>query len=178
MKKCLLLLGLLLATAIVCPAQKKEKAVNIFEEAGTRDKEPAFQVFVMPQIADVQFLSTEKETFGPYTFPFKGELTEGGLDNFQGRAVYRAMQESDADVIVAMVPHSYISETDENVLYVEISGYPAKYVNFRPLGKNPDDFEMIRTVYPNAHAVSETKIITMGGTTQNSNKNSNKTATK
>ena len=88
------------------------------------------------------------------------------------------MQESDADVIVAMVPHSYISETDENVLYVEISGYPAKYVNFRPLGKNPDDFEMIRTVYPNAHAVSETKIITMGGTTQNSNKNSNKTATK
>ena len=65
MKKCLLLLGLLLATTIVCPAQKKEKAVNIFEEAGTRDKEPAFQVFVMPQIADVQFLSTEKETFGP-----------------------------------------------------------------------------------------------------------------
>ena len=166
-----MLLGLIIATVIACPAQKKEKAQNLFEEAGTRDKEPAFQVFITPQVADVEFLTTEKETFGPYAFPFKGELTEGGLDNFQGRAVYRAMQESDADVIVAMIPHSYISEDNENVLYVEISGYPAKYVNFRPLGKNADDFEMIRIVYPNAFNYNQVKV-------QEAPKNVNKSTAK
>ncbi len=162
MKKHLLLLCLILATGIVCPAQKKEKAQNLFEEAGERNKEPAFQVFVMPQIADVEYLSTERETFGPYRFKIKSlnDLDESTFQNLKSRAIHYAMREADADVIIAMVPHSYITEDDDKTVVVEITGYPAKYVNLRPIGKNADDFEMIRTVYPNAFGVSEFKIFT------------------
>lgn len=174
MKKHLLLLCLILATGIACPAQKKgEKARYLFEEAGERNQEPAFQVFVMPQIADVEYLSTERETFGPYRFPIKSfnDLNEIMFQNFKSRAVHYAMREADADVIIAMVPHSYISENDDKTLVVEISGYPAKYVNMRPIGKNETDFEMIRTVYPNAFSVPETKI------NNNSQQNSSNSAT-
>lgn len=165
MKKHLLLLCLILATGIACPAQKKNKEVRyLFEEAGERNKEPAFQVFVMPQIADVEYLSTERETFGPYRFSLKSinDLNEILFQNLKSRAVHYAMREADADVIIAMVPHSYITEDDDKTIVVEITGYPAKYVNMRPIGKNANDFEMIRTVYPNAFSVSETKIIHTG----------------
>lgn len=169
-----MLLSLILATAIVCPAQKNKAEQKLFEEAATRDQEPAFQVFITPQVADVEFLSEERETFGPYQFRFKGELTQGGLENFKGRAVYNAMIEAGADVIIAMLPHSYISENDDHVLYVEITGYPAKYVKFRPLGKNPDDFEMIRTVYPDAFG--STRVYTK--TVKEAKPNATKTETK
>ncbi len=176
MKKHLLLLCLILATGIACPAQKKgQKAQNLFEEAMSRDEEPAFQVFVMPQIADVKYLSTERETFGPYRFKIKGanDLTEVEFIDFKDRAQYLATQEADADIIIARLVHSYISENDEKSLVIEITGYPAKYVNFRPLGKNPTDFEMIRTVYPDAFSVSETKIIAPAQQNSSSGSNSN-----
>lgn len=161
MKKILLLLCLTLATGVFCSAQKKEKVQTLFEEAGERNQEPAFQVFVMPQIADVEYLSTTRETFGPYRFSIKSinDLNEILFQNLKSRAVHYAMREADADVIIAMVPHSYILENDSKTLVVEISGYPAKYVNMRPIGKNATDFEMIRTVYPNAFNLSKQKIV-------------------
>ncbi len=162
MKKHLLLLCLILATGIACPAQKKgEKARYLFEEAGERNQEPAFQVYVMPQIADVEYLSTERETFGPYRFPIKSlnDLNEIIFDNLKSRAVHYAMREADADVIIAMVPHSYITEDDDKTVVVEITGYPAKFTNLRPIGSQDKDFEMIRTVYPNAFNLSKQKIV-------------------
>lgn len=173
-----MLLCLILATAVVCPAQKREKkSQNLFEEAMSRDEEPAFQVFVMPQIADVKYLSTERETFGPYRFRIKSanDLSEAEFADFKDRAQYLATCEADADIIIARLVHSYISENDDKSLVIEITGYPAKYVNFRPIGKNPQDFEMIRTVYPDAFSVSETKIVAPTQQTSNSGSNSNNT---
>lgn len=153
-----MLFAAMLMTAMVCFAQKADDK-KLFEEAGSRDKEPEFKVFVTPQICDVKFLSTEREEFGPYYFNIDGALDEAELANAKNRAVHRAMKESDADAIVAMVPHSYISAENDKVLVVEVSGYPAKYVNFRPLGTSDVDFETIRTVYPSPYTVAGGTVI-------------------
>lgn len=159
MKKMLLLIAAIALMGGVSHAQKNKKDVMVWEEAGERQKEPEFKVFINPQVADVEFMSAEREQFGPYYFPIKSldATSNAELDNFQSNATYRAMKESDADVIVAPVYHSYVMESDEKTIVIELTGYPAKYVNFRALGKNPTDFEMIRTVYPHVNAVSEMK---------------------
>lgn len=129
----------------------------IWEEAGHRQTEPEFKVFVNPQVADVEFMTTEREQFGPYYFPIKSieETSNWKFEQFKSNATYRAMKESDSDVIIAPVYHSYVMENDEKTMVIELTGYPAKYINFRPLGKNTVDFEMVRTVYPHINAVSE-----------------------
>lgn len=162
MKKVFVLLVAMLMSGSVCFAQK-DADKKLFEEAGSRDKEPEFKVFVTPQICDVKFLNTEREEFGPYYFNIDGTLDEAELLNAKNRAVHRAMKESDADVIVAMVPHSYVSAENEKVLVVEITGYPAKYVNFRPLGTSDVDFETIRTVYPSPFTVAGGTVINQTG---------------
>ncbi len=159
MKRSLLLICAIALMGGISSAQKSKKDAMVWEEAGERQKEPEFKVFINPQVADLEFMSAEREQFGPYYFPIKSieDTKNWELDNFQSKATYRAMKESDADVIVAPVYHSYVMESDEKTMVIELTGYPAKYVNFRPLGKKPEDFEMVRTVYPHVNAVSEVK---------------------
>lgn len=137
----------MLMSGLACFAQSSNE-IRVFEETGSRDFEPPFKIYVTPQVCDVKYLSDDRQEYGPYYFKFKGTLDENLFTNLKNRAVYFAMKESDADAIIAMVPHSYISSEDENTLIVEISGYPAKYTNFRPLGSSDTDFESIITVYP------------------------------
>lgn len=147
MKKSLTLFGAMIMTAMTCLAQS-DNDVKLFEETGSRDFEPQLKVYVTPQVCDVKYLSASRQEFGPYKFEIKGSLDEVTFLNLKNRAVYLAMKEFKADAILAMVPHSYISEENDKVLVIEISGYPVKYVNFRPLNAPDVDSDIIIKAYP------------------------------
>ncbi len=131
-----------------------DKENKLFEEAYARDEEPATVVYIHPQIADMQMLSKDREIYGPYRFKLSkpGVVMEGELENAKARALYRATMESDADLMIGSLYDSYIVENDERYIMVEVSGYPAKYVNFRPLPLDVNMNEMIRVSYTSKSA--------------------------
>lgn len=139
--------GLLLSMGISAQTQVDNR---LFEEAMARYEEPATKAYIIPQIADLQMLSEEREIFGPYKFKLSksGILAEGELANAKGRALYRATIEADADIMIGTLFDSYIIEGDDKYVVVELSGYPAKFVNFRPITLQDDMIKMINVCYP------------------------------
>lgn len=150
MKKKFLLVALTLLVGANLYAQRKSTAQEekvLFEEAISRTVEPEIRMFIQPTIADVEFLSEERQKYGPYMFPIKSadQLTEGELNNAKAAALYRATELENADVIVGTLFDSYISEKDPKVLVIKLSGFPGKYKNFRSITN--DQVEMIKWVY-------------------------------
>lgn len=148
-----LVLASALISMLVCPsvmAQKKDSNPKIWEEAQARKIVPEIRTFVTPQICDMTMLSTSRESFGPYYFEIKSieQTFNYELTNFQSRALYRALQESDGDAIIEPLFNSYVYEKDSKILVVELSGFPVKYTNFRPASK--DQIDMIGVVYPDS----------------------------
>ncbi len=136
-------------------AQKKE--VKAWEESSARKIEPEIRMFVTPQICDMKMLSSTREVYGPYAMDVRlfyaksfGEMTNSQLENMQKNAAYLATKESDADAIIEPVFHSWVNENDDKTVYIEISGYPVSYYNFRPATK--DDIDMIGVVYPTTNS--------------------------
>ena len=126
------------------------KDVKLFEEAYARNIEPQAKIYVKPQTCDLEYLTKDRQSYGPYEFRFKGELTEGFLENSKNRALFQACLEDNADMMVGALFDSYTTDGEPNVLKVKLLAYPVKFVNFRALGESPTDYEMVRTVYPSA----------------------------
>lgn len=152
MKKFLTLCGIIAAVAPIVYAQTPAEIADnvLFEEAVTRYEEPRTNVYVVPQIADMEMLSSERKIYGPYRFQLgkSGTLSEYDLYNFKCRALYRATIEADADLMIAPLYDSYITQGEDRVLVVELSGYPAKFVNFRPMPLDAETVNAINTCYP------------------------------
>lgn len=152
MKKAIVALSAILLSFTAAWAQRsvsQKEEVKTFEEAMTRMVEPEIKVFIRPKVADLSMISESRQYWGPYTYKVK-TLTEYDLENFKKAALYRATKEADADVIVATIFDSYILDSDNETLVIDISGFPAKYVNFRDLGEQEVDQDMIMWVYPAA----------------------------
>lgn len=151
MKKTMLTVAMLAAIGSSAAfAQKKEANPKVWEEAQARKVVPEIRTFVTPQICDMQMLSESRETFGPYYFEIKSieQTFNFELWNYQNRALYRAIQESDADAIIEPLFNSYVYDKDTKTLVVELSGYPVRYSNFRPASKT--EVDMIGVIYPDA----------------------------
>lgn len=128
-------------------AQKKGETVA-FQEASAREASPNVAVFVYPQICDLKMLSSNREEYGPFDFDISGDERNIAyeLANVKARALQRASHLAGADLIVEALYTSTVYDKDNKVIWVSLSGYPAKYVNFRSLGEK--DLEMIRALYP------------------------------
>lgn len=105
----------------------------------------------------MKMLSSSREVYGPYAMDVRlfyaksfGEMTNSQLENMQKNAAYLATKESDADAIIEPVFHSWVNDNDDKIVYIEISGYPVSYYNFRPATK--DDIDMIGVVYPTTNS--------------------------
>ena len=167
-----MLLGLAVFATVVMQAQRKttqQREEHAFEEAITRAAEPEVKVFIQPLIADLQMIEKERQPYGPYTY--KNQISRKfdyrRIGKLQKRALYQAVQISDADVLIEPLFDSYIDESDPHKLVINLTGFPAKYVNFRNLGSSPDDLEMVRVVYPAAYSPSYVRSInTRDETTQ------------
>lgn len=150
MKNVVLALCSLALCASGAMAQKKDSNPKVWEESEARKIIPEVRTFVTPQICDMQMLSESREIFGPYYFEIKSieQTFNYELTNYQNRALYRSLQESDADAIIEPLFNSYVYEKDSKMLVVEVSGFPVKYSNFRPASSN--EVDMIGVVYPDA----------------------------
>lgn len=134
--------------------------VRVFEESQARLAEPELKVFVRPLVADLEVLNNqERQYYGPFVFEVQSidKLTDADLENFKATAMQRATRESEADLIIGATFNTYVESTSPNTVKIEIVGFPAKYVNFRPIGTNEqiDDYEMIRVVYPPTNKQAE-----------------------
>lgn len=144
-----MLLSVVGGTAIA--QQKKEANPKRYEAAEASKVIPEIRTFVTPNICDMEMLSKTRETYGPYVFPISSieKTFTYEIYNYQNRALYRACQEADADAVIEPLFNVSVYDKDPNSLVVEVSGYPVKYVNFRPATKS--EIDMIGVVYPTAN---------------------------
>ncbi len=140
----------MLMVGLAAFAQKKDnKGTAVFEEATAREAYPNVAVFVFPQICDLKMLSMERVEYGPFEFSLSKDLSsmsEAELTNDKTRALQQACQLDGADLIIEPLYTTTVYEKDNKTLVIKLSGYPAKYVNFRSL--KPEDMKMIQTLYP------------------------------
>jgi len=141
----LLLLALLALGSADTFAQKKKP--NTFEEATARKLDPEVRVFIRPMVCDMKLLTDGRESFGPYAFPIKGldQISNEEFMSIKSRAMYQGAKESDADAIMEPLFFSYVKEGEPKVMYIELSGYPVKYINFHALKDN--EVEMVEKIY-------------------------------
>ena len=141
-----------LLTGIAQTAGAQKPVNKMWEESSARMIAPEVRMFVTPQICDMRMLSTHRESYGPYAMDVRlfnaksfSDVTNGNLRNMQTNALYLASKESDADAVIEPIYHTWVNDNDDKTVYIEISGYPVSYVNFRPAQK--EDLDMIGIVY-------------------------------
>lgn len=152
MKKSLLLLlaGVLLVNLNVFSQKKDNKGELVFEEATAREAYPNVPVFVFPQICDLEMLVSSRVEYGPFEYTLSKDLssmTNGELANCKTRALQQACKLAGADLIIEPLYNTQSFAKDDKHISIKVSGYPAKYINFRKL--NSADLEMIKALYPN-----------------------------
>lgn len=148
MNKKILLLPLFILCITISAQAQKPGTVKSFEEAYGRTVEPLHNAYGIPIVYDV--VLGQREEFGPYKFPIKGDLHENELQNYKNRAIYMAMLEKDADELIGSIFDSYILDDDPKTLWVRLSAYPAHWRNFRNLNADSKEIEMIKVIYPSA----------------------------
>lgn len=147
-----LLISFTILSSVSAMAQKKKSDVKLWEESTAREISPEVRMFITPQICDMKMLASSRQVYGPYAMNIKmfyaksfSDLTNSQLENMKTNALYLAAKESDADAIIEPLFHSWVNEDDEQTVYVEVSGFPVGYYNFRPA--NQADLNMVGIVY-------------------------------
>lgn len=116
-----ILISAVLLSLIVTSCQ-----VYSYEERGSRNIEPQHQVVTVPIVADIELLSTEKIV---YTETFSNVRMKD-LDAYKYTTLARAIKHYKADFLIgAIFDVNYTSKKDR--LEVIVTGYPAKYTEFR-----------------------------------------------
>lgn len=129
MKK-LVLCAIALMGVLSASAQNRLERVE-YQESSARNIEPQQSVMIAPLIADLQILSgkisyTEVEAFKNY------EVTPAivqYIPDFKKVALSRAARKYEADVIVGATVDVVTNSLGR--IEITISGYPARYTNFR-----------------------------------------------
>ena len=147
MKKICIILLAALATINVS-AQKFAEIHNV----QSRMIEPIQQVLVKPLVAEIKILKNELVTFPPSwqlrgvnsLDIYKDERDNGRLiESAVKSAIHEAAQREGADMLVGVTyevrNHTEKGKVDyENGIDIIISGYPAKYTNWRTFDENQD----------------------------------------
>jgi len=134
----------------------------LVEQSQSRVIEPKQDVFLVPLIADIQVTDKQvRQDYGPYTIPVnmlpQSATFEDAVSWLKASALYRANREADSDVIVAATFNIKSDDKGKNYL-VTVSGYPAKFINFRPLKLDKaEDYEWINVVYPTLLSEKQTE---------------------
>lgn len=135
-------------------AQDNKSSQVIFQDSEMHMSQPELRVFVNPQVCDLEMIHpSSPRTEFEMQFPIKSvdTLTELEFTNMKNRALYHFAKKEGADIIIEPIFNSTVNEKSNKIMTIYVTGFPAKYVNFRPLGKSDADLEMVRTVYPAAY---------------------------
>lgn len=141
MKK-LFFMSFLALVAMSSFAQKVKKPENAstYTESAARNIEPRNGIVATPLIADMEILSEDRieysETLPYYVSP---EIVSF-IPSFKKTVFSHATKEYKCDALAASLID--VTTTSEGFLHITVSGYPAKYVNFRKA--TADDVWMIQ----------------------------------
>jgi hypothetical protein len=154
----------LLLTMLICllAGNAAGQQIDSYNESQARLIEPKQDVFVVPLVADIQVLDNQtRQDYGPYKYDLKtlvASTFEEAINNIKARALYTAAREADADLIVAATFNVKSDDKVKNLMIVNVSGYPGKYINFRPLNlEKAEDYDWIRVVYPATYRTQDEK---------------------
>lgn len=118
---------LLLAAALMgsCAIQQKLS----YTESSTRNVAPHTSALITPIVADLELVSTAK--IDPYEKIIPGEVTPqliANIDGWKKLALSEAAQKYGADLLIGA---SIAIDTVDGRLVIVVSGWPARYINFR-----------------------------------------------
>lgn len=125
-------------------AQKYLESVN-YMEASSRETSPTVDVMTTPVIADLVVLDRKEITV---TEPFKNIAVTSDINlatpTYKKIALAEVANMYDADLILGALVKVETQETEKGGrLAITISGYPARYVNFRKATK--EDIDLVRS---------------------------------
>jgi len=115
-----------LAALSSCAVQQKIS----YSESSTRNIEPRAGALITPVVGDLELVSENK--IAPYTLTVPGEVSTyliANLDGWKRLALSEAAQKYKADVLIGA---TVTVRTENDRLQIEVTGWPARYVNFRP----------------------------------------------
>ena len=135
---------LLLSISTILFAQKNVSVE--YQESSTRNLEPEHYMVIAPLIADLQvsptkITFTEKEAYKK--FPVTTETAKAIkeiMPELKKIALSRAAKTHNADLLVGTIID--VITNSEGLLEITVSGYPAKYVNFR--NATEQDMDVVR----------------------------------
>ena len=137
-------MAIVIGSAAIASAQKVDRIETTVDymESSARYMEPSQNIMTAPMIADLQVVGgsvshTETEAFKNY------EVTEELIQlvpGFKRIALSRAARAHKADVIIGAMVDVITNENGR--LEITITGYPAKYVNFRNATSN--EIELVK----------------------------------
>lgn len=125
MKKIIFTLAVL-AISGSCAVQQKIS----YSESSTRNIEPRVGALITPMVGDLELVSENK--IAPYVLTVPGEITPyliANLDGWKRLALSEAASKYKADVLIGA---TVTVRTENDRLLIEVSGWPARYMNFRP----------------------------------------------
>lgn len=128
-RRILLLFAILSCTTVAFAQQRTDKVE--YQESSARNLEPVQSVMILPMIADMEVISdkiyyTETEAFQNYTV---SPAIVSHIPEFKKVALSRAARAYKADAIVGATVD--VITNAQGRLEITISGYPARYTNFR-----------------------------------------------
>lgn len=147
MKKIFVFAFVFLSVSLVY-AQKKE--TSTYRESSARNIEPRQGMIVVPLVADLQVISEDR--IKPYEEVFPYVVTPAIVDlvpAFKKTAFLNAARANNADAIVGSSVD--VNTTGEGYLKITISGYPAKYTNFRNATKDDVWMTQLYQIIDNSH---------------------------
>ncbi len=134
MKKLTTLVVLLLC---LCTTQAQNVSYSediLYQESSGRNIEPMQNAVIVPLVANLELLS---QTRIEHVEVFEGNVTRSIINNIESykrKALVSATKKYNADTMVAALIN-VDTRADGNALLVTVTGFPAKYVNFRSMTK-------------------------------------------
>ncbi len=145
--------------SLVAFAQRDARV--IYQESSTRNLEPDHYMMTAPIIADVvvspnKITYTEKDAYK--LFPVtqgNAEQLKAMMPDLKKIALSKAAKLHDADLLVGTIID--VITNDEGLLEITVSGYPAKYTNFRNATKA--DIETVQEARLATYGQDNTEIL-------------------
>lgn len=149
-RQLLLTVGAFIGVALASADDKNPTQV-LFQDSEMHMSQPELRIFVTPQVCDMEMIHpNEPRSEYSYSVEIRSfdSMTEDDFTNLKNRALYNFAKDHGADIIIEPIFNSFVTTDNKNVLNITVTGFPARYVNFRPLGKSDVDLDMVRIVYP------------------------------
>lgn len=107
----------------------------IYREASGRNIEPTQSAMITPMVADLKII-TEQSVSNTIVYSDMPVTTAilGEIENYKRMAMLCTARKYNADTMVAALIN--VDTNDNGYLEITVTGYPARYVNFRSMSKD------------------------------------------